>query len=161
MSSIKWRRPGEPLRREDISKIEEIFGICFPEDYVKCVQQYHGASVIPYRVDLNGNVRVFANLLSFSNDSIDNIVQAYNNNKDRLMDGIVPFACDPAGNYFCFDFRKNKDKPSIVFWNHEIAVNADDYYPEYLKRFSLEEAQERAMEKVCNSFSKLLKMLHD
>ncbi len=161
MSPLKWRRPDKPLQREDISKVEELFDVCFPQDYINCVQLYHGASVIPYRVNLNGNVRVFANLLSFSIDSVDNIVKAYHNNKDRFVNGIIPFACDPAGNYFCFDFRKNKNSPSIVFWNHEIAVNEDDYSPEDLNSFSLEDAQERAMEKVCESFSKLLKLLHD
>lgn len=161
MSSIKWKRPDEPITREDILKVEGLFDICFPEDYINCALLYHGAKAKPNGVDLNGNVRVFANLLSFSNDSVDNIVKAYHNNKDRFLKGIIPFACDPAGNYFCFDFRKNKNRPSIVFWSHEIAVNADDYSPEDLKSFSIEEAQESAMEKVCNSYSQLLKMLHD
>jgi len=160
MSSIKWRRPDEPLKRDDILKVERLFGVFFPEDYVDCVQLYHGASVIPYRVDLNGNVRVFANLLSFSDSSVDNIVKAYFDNKDRFKEGIFPFACDPSGNYFCFDYRKDKNNPSVVFWNHEIAVNESDYSQEQLKRINLSEAQEKAMERVCNSFTELLDMLH-
>ncbi|WP_010247870.1 SMI1/KNR4 family protein [Acetivibrio cellulolyticus] len=161
MKSIEWKRPDKPINREDIAKVEQIFGASFPEDYVNCIQLYHGGKAKPNGVDLNGNVRVFAKLLSFLDDSFYNIVNTYINNKDRFMDGIYPFAIDPGGNYFCFDFRKDKNNPTIVFWNHEIAVNASDYDPEDLKRFSLEEAQERAMEKVCNSFSELLGMLHD
>lgn len=160
MNIIKWRRPDEPLNREDILKVERLFNVCFPEDYVNCVQLYHGASVIPYRLDLNGNVRVFANLLSFSDDSVDNIVKAYSNNKDRFKEGIFPFACDPSGNYFCFDYREDKNNPSIIFWNHEIAVNESDYSQEQLKRINLSDAQEKAMERVCGSFTELLIMLH-
>lgn len=160
MSSIKWRRPDKPLKCEDISKIEELFSICFPKDYVECVQNYHGASVIPYRIDLNGNVRVLANLLSFADDSVDNITKAYFSNKDRFKDGIFPFACDPSGNYFCFDYREDKNNPSVIFWNHELAVNAADYSQEQLKRINLSDTQEKAMERVCSSFTELLSMLH-
>lgn len=49
---------------------------------------------------------------------------------------------------------------SIVFWNHEIAVNESDYSQEQLKRINLSDAQEKAMERVCNSFTELLDMLH-
>ena len=160
MSSLKWRRPGEPLKREDITKVEQLFGVSFPEDYVKCAQLYHGASVIPYCVDFNDNVRVFANLLSFADNSTDNIVKAYISNKDRFKDGIFPFACDLAGNYFCFDYRKDKSNPSIIFWIHELAVSELDYSQDELTRINLSDVQERAMERVCSSFTELLSMLH-
>lgn len=160
MSSINWKRPGQPLNREDIKKVEEIFGVCFPEDYANCVQLYHGAKARPNGLDLNGNIRVFAMLLSFSDDSVYNIVKAYFDSKDRFKEGIFPFACDPSGNYFCFDYREDKNNPSIVFWSHEIAVNESDYSQEQLKRINISDAQEKAMERVCSSFTELLDMLH-
>lgn len=160
MSSLIWRRPGDPLKHDDIAKVESLFGICFPEDYVNCVQLYHGASVIPYCIDINGNVRVFANLLSFSDNSVDNITKVFVSNKDRFKDGIFPFACDPAGNYFCFDYRKDKNNPSIIFWNHELAVSESDYSKDDLKKINFSDMQERAIERVCGSFTELLDMLH-
>ena len=161
MNKLKWRRPGMPITREDILKVEQYFNIKFPDDYVNCTLKFHGASVTPYCIDVNKRKRVFANLLSFSDESVDNIIQIYNSSKERLKEGLFPFACDPAGNLFCFDYRKNNENPSVVFWNHELAVNELDYSPEELKRFNLSEVQEKAVEFVCNSFTNLLNMLHE
>lgn len=32
---------------------------------------------------------------------------------------ILPFADDPGGYFFCFDYRNQKDNPSIVLWIRE------------------------------------------
>ena len=160
MNEIKWRRPGSPLVRDDIERVEYLVGYKFPNDYVSCALLYHGASVIPYRIDCNKNERVFANLLSFSDKNVDNIIEVYNNCKGRLKNGIIPFACDPAGNLFCFDYRKDKEKPSIVFLNKELSVNTSDYSKNDLERINLEEVQEKAIEFICTSFSEMLNMLH-
>ncbi|WML33909.1 SMI1/KNR4 family protein [Clostridium sp. OS1-26] len=160
MNKIKWRRPGTPLVREEIAKVECLVGYQFPNDYVSCALLYHGASAIPYCIDVNNRERFFANLLSFSDESVDNIIEIYNNCKERLKNGIVPFACDPSGNLFCFDYRNDKKNPSIIFLNYELSVNASDYSMNDLKRINLEEVQEKAIEFICTSFTELLNMLH-
>lgn len=160
MNEIKWRRPGAPLVREDIARVEAKAGFQFPNDYVSCALLYHGASVVPYRINVNNRERVFANLLSFSDESVDNIIEVYDNYKERLKNGIIPFACDPSGNLFCFDYRKDKKNPSIIFFNSELGVIASDYSTGDLKRINLEEAQEKAIEPVCGSFTEMLHMLH-
>ncbi|MBK1809440.1 SMI1/KNR4 family protein [Clostridium sp. YIM B02505] len=160
MNDIKWRRPHPPVIMEDIKDFENLVGFKFPEDYVNCALLYHGASVIPYRVEVKGSEKVFANLLSFSQVSVDSIIKIYDNCKERLKNGIIPFGIDPSGNFFCFDYRRDMEKPSIIFLNNEINVIASDYSVDELKRINLEEVQENAIEFVCNSFTELLSMLH-
>ena len=29
---------------------------------------------------------------------------------------IIPFACDAGGYFFCFDYRNNRNDPSIILW---------------------------------------------
>jgi len=40
--------------------------------------------------------------------------------QNLLPDGVYPFAFDPAGNYFAFDYRHSASAPFIVFLEHEL-----------------------------------------
>ncbi|MFH0347132.1 hypothetical protein ACHADS_11355 [Bacillus vallismortis] len=35
-----------------------------------------------------------------------------------MLPEIVHLACDPFGNQICFDYRQNRENPSVVFWDH-------------------------------------------
>ncbi|MDL5142231.1 T7SS effector LXG polymorphic toxin [Bacillus atrophaeus] len=63
----------------------------------------------------------------------------------RILPGIVPFACDPFGNEICFDYRLNKENPSVVFWDHEIAYEDPD----------------KALSHICDSFTELVNKLYE
>ena len=93
---------------------------------------------------MNGNEEVFNNFLSFDEEDSSNIINAYNDVKDRLIEKVIPFAEDPFGNLLCFDYR-NSEQPIIVFWEHEKAFNN----------------KENAISFICNTFSELLNMLHE
>lgn len=73
------------------------------------------------------------------------IIDQYEGQKDRLIEGVYPIADDPFGNAFCFDYRQDPNNPSIVFWNHEEAF----------------ENPEKALTYVCSSFSEFLSNLHE
>ncbi|MCY8426886.1 SMI1/KNR4 family protein [Bacillus vallismortis] len=62
-----------------------------------------------------------------------------------MLSGIVPFACDPFGNEICFDYRQNKDNPSGVFWDHEIAYKYSD----------------GALSHICDSFTELVDKFYE
>ena len=142
--NLRWICENESVETTTISKVEDIFGIEFPRDYVECIIKNNGGYPKPNRFNLNGNEEVFNNFLSFDEEDSSNIINAYNDVKDRLIEKVIPFAEDPFGNLLCFDYRNN-EQPTIVFWEHEKAFNN----------------KENAISFICNTFSQLLNMLHE
>lgn len=142
--NLIWICENESVETTSISKVEDIFGIEFPRDYVECIIKNNGGYPKPNRFNLNGNEEVFNNFLSFDEEDSSNIINAYNDVKDRLIEKVIPFAEDPFGNLLCFDYR-NSEQPIIVFWEHEKAFNN----------------KENAISFICNTFSELLNMLHE
>lgn len=142
--NLRWICENESVETTTISKVEYIFGIEFPRDYVECIIKNNGGYPKPNRFNLNGNEEVFNNFLSFDEEDSINIINAYNDVKDRLIEKVIPFAEDPFGNLLCFDYRNN-EQPIIVFWEHEKAFNN----------------KENAISFICNTFSELLNMLHE
>lgn len=142
--NLRWICENESVETTTISKVEYIFGIEFPRDYVECIIKNNGGYPKPNRFNLNGNEEVFNNFLSFDEEDSSNIINAYNDVKDRLIEKVIPFAEDPFGNLLCFDYR-NSEQPIIVFWEHEKAFNN----------------KENAISFICNTFSELLNMLHE
>lgn len=141
MGRITWRRVHDPLNEQIISKVEQSFGIEFPLDYKKCIIKYNGGSPDPdafkFKDDGTGQ---FGYLLSFTREP--NIEKVYGLIAEDLPEKVIPFAIDFAGNKLCFDYRGNKQSPSIVFYDHE-------------------EEGEDAIELICNTFTELLETLHD
>ena len=101
-------------------------------------------SELSFVEDQSRNEEVFNNLLSFDEEDSSNMIDTYNDVKDRLVEKVIPFAEDPFGNLICFDYRTNK-QPTIVFWEHEKAFND----------------KESAIRYLCDYFTELLLMLHE
>ncbi len=129
---------------EKIKKVEEIFNITFPEDFIDVVRNNNEGSPRPNCFDINGSEETFNNLITFDLNSRYSILNVYNGIKIRLVDRIFPFARDPFGNYLCFDYR-NGDNPTIVFWLHETALIDKN----------------AAIKKVSDTFTELLNSLHE
>jgi hypothetical protein len=143
-NNLRWICENDSVETTTISKVEAIFGIKFPKDYVECIIKNDGGYPKPNRFNLNGNEEVFNNLLSFDEEDSSNMIDTYNDVKDRLIEKVIPFAEDPFGNLLCFDYRNN-EQPTIVFWEHEKAFNAKESATSYL----------------CDSFTDLISMLHE
>jgi len=143
-NNLRWICENNSVELTTISKVEAIFGVKFPEDYVKCIMKTDGAYPKPNRFKLNGNEEVFNNLLSFDEEDSSNIINVYNDVRDRLIKKVIPFAEDAFGNLICFDYSDN-EKIAIMFWEHEKAFND----------------KEATMNYMCDSFTELLLMLHE
>ncbi|MCG7316159.1 SMI1/KNR4 family protein [Brevibacillus laterosporus] len=137
MERIKWIVPKEPVEEKTISKVEMSLGIKFPRDYILSIMKFNGGYPEPNNFNFSdGGGAVFNNLLSFTIDTA-RIEETY----DFLPKGIIPFARDPFGNLICFDYRKDKQFPTVVFFDHE-------------------EEGEDAIEPICDTFSELLDKLY-
>ena len=142
-NNVRWICENDSVEITIISKAEAIFGIEFPRDYVECIMKNDGGYPKPNRFNVNGNEEVLNNLLSFDEEDCSNMIDAYNDVKDRLIEKVIPFAEDSFGNLICFDYRNN-EQPTIVFWAHEEAFTDKEAATSYL----------------CDSFTDLLSMLH-
>ncbi len=70
------------------------------------------------------------------------ITDTYETLKGHVPRGVYPFAITSNGDYFCFDYRRSKPLPWVVFWFTE-ASGEGEFTP------------------VAESFSELLTKLHD
>lgn len=120
MIEVKWHRRNK-ISNEMIIKIENELNITFPADFKKFILEHSGARPIPHTFDFKGRVEaVINNVFHFDLSKEYNVLEEYGFVKDRFINDVYPFARDPFGNLICFDFRKDKENPSVVFWDHEI-----------------------------------------
>ncbi|WP_169713676.1 SMI1/KNR4 family protein [Paludifilum halophilum] len=141
---IEWLDVGKKIQREDISKVEKEFGVNFPTDYIECVLENHGGSPDPDAYDFKGEKEaVFDRLLSYDPNQPHYILRNYRAIKDRLPTDIFPIASDPFGNFICLDYRVDKEKPKIVFWDHE------------------KHSRRLAITPICDSFTELISKLYE
>ncbi|CAH1225046.1 hypothetical protein PAECIP111890_05732 [Paenibacillus sp. JJ-223] len=162
MMNVEWQFADKEVSREEIDAVSKKIGYRFPLDYILCSMVNHGANVEPEVFDVGHKQKVFGSLLSFDESSPDNFLKVYENYKETLPTGVIPFAFDPAGNLICFDYKESEDMPKIVFWEHEGAWEKSILVQD--EGLSVEQAEERARENiffVANSFTELLESLHD
>ena len=139
---MKWIIVDQLKENSSIEKVEKIWNIKFPKNFIVIVEENNGAS--PEKDAFDSEVskeRVFNRLLNFNSDSKENILKTYEWIKDRLPKKVYPFANDSFGNYICFDYIKG-DIPKIVFANYETGKteknfgieNVSDTFEEFLEK---------------------------
>lgn len=143
-NEIEWINKNNELAEGEIKYVEDILGIKFPEDYIRCIKNNDGAYPVPDTFNIKNDEETLNNLLSLHKDKGNFMLQVYENVKDRMLEKIIPFARDPFGNLICFDYS-NDNQPTIVFWEHEKAFND----------------KEKAITFICNTFVEFLNMLHE
>ena len=162
MSKIKWEFADEPVSQEVVHTVGDNLGVKFPSDYIECVAINNGANAEPRLFDVENREKVFGTLLSFDENNDEFIVSVYNDYKLTLPKEIVPIAFDPAGNLICFDYKDDKNKPTVVFWEHENAGEKEMLMRE--EGLTEEQVEELARENVfyiADTFSDFLDKLHD
>ena len=112
--NLEWKYV-EPLDENQLSKIEDHFGLSLPEDYKKLLAECNRGKptlerfdtelqkecVLDYMVDLKQTV-VIAQMLSSEND----------------INNLIPIGGDPFGNLIAFRIADGQ-VASVVFWDHE------------------------------------------
>lgn len=147
----------------DIKWVENEIGVKFPKSFIsintKCDEG------IPERDNINFFDNVlegahgtcigrFLSLNRKKNTKFNHLVFLERNPPEFFPEGIIAFANEPAGNYFCFDYRKGKDNlnPPVVFWNHEGADTPEaisflaENFESFLKMLKTEEEAEKEYE---------------
>ena len=110
----------EPLiNTKQVKKFEDMYCIFFPNDFIECIIENNSGYFVQKKIKTKfENIRICNNFLNFYENDKISIFYVY---KDvffeREIDRLIPFAQDPFGNYFCFDFSDSS--MSVVFWEHE------------------------------------------
>lgn len=95
-----------------IEKFESEHGISFPKDLKDILLKYNGGRPPRRYFDVGSEKdKEFKTLLSFNESDIETIYKCYP--LDSADKTLIPFASDPAGNYFVL-----KDN-AVCLWNHE------------------------------------------
>jgi hypothetical protein len=103
-------------------------GIDFSCEFVEFIKHNNGGRPIKNEVELeNGSEKVVNNFLSFNEEDKENVYKARCRIEDK---NLIPFANDPAGNYYCLKGDK------VVFYSHEdeAVVNVAESFGDFLEK---------------------------
>lgn len=112
-----------------IDKFESEHGFSFPKDLKDILLKYNGGRPPRRYFDVGSEKdKEFKTLLSFNESDIETIYKCYP--LDSADKTLIPFASDPAGNYFVL-----KDN-AVCLWNHETdkTVFLAPTFTEFLQR---------------------------
>lgn len=124
-----WKTSSQGVTEQEIQDVENQLGVCFPKDFIDIVRKPNAGRPTPKVIDVCGSGQVVRQLLSFLPGGQTYIVEETEDLRDDGLDEkIIPFANDPFGNYFCFDFRVSDSNPEIVFYDHETDPDEDDAF---------------------------------
>lgn len=115
MEKLTWKYVKELKKVDSVNVFEKIHSINLPNDVISCITTNNGGR--PDRKVFDTNLskgRVFKSLLSFNDNDIETIYDAYNIMAKENRN-LIPIASDPGGNYICFDTKQK----NMVLWLHE------------------------------------------
>lgn len=123
---MNFLETSQALNREDIAKVENELDILFPKDFVSHYLEYNGGypEYDQYTWPDEGTTRVNS-FFPIKYDKFGKIETVYHDLviiEKYLPKGVVPFATDDGGNFFCISTR-DKDYGNVYY------VNNDNYDP--------------------------------
>lgn len=122
---LEWVNCAPPVEEKVIHEVEEILKIKFPPDFVECAMKYHGGHPTKSHFSYNDpDLGLVGDglgvLLSFDPDDKYNKLLDHNLTPPEFFpEELIIFGEDGGGNCICFDYRNDKEFPSVVFWVHD------------------------------------------
>ncbi|EDN9305104.1 SMI1/KNR4 family protein [Listeria monocytogenes] len=111
---------------------EKFWRVRLPKDFVNFMKENNGGRPIDGVFKCNNHEHAIDRFLCFLKTPRDNELGMYDIDvtltqlEDRLTDNedligvdILPIAVLFAGDFVCLDFRKDRNNPNVVVWNHE------------------------------------------
>lgn len=144
---------GEKIDMEIIESVERKLGVTFPDSYKQYVSNNNGGHIEGTYVDESGIKEMISfRFLVFK----EQILEQADILKDCIPKNIIPFATDAGGNYYCFDYKEDLNKPKIVFLDSESIITQEEFNefdPEEIDNMTLEEIQrEDSITEIFDSF---------
>lgn len=144
---------GQKIDMGIIETVERKLGFIFPDSYKNYVINNNGGHIEGTYIDESGIKEIISfRFLAFE----EQILEQANILKDCTPKNIIPFAADAGGNYYCFDYKENLNKPTIVVLDHESMITQEEYNefdPQEIDNMTLEEIQrEDSITEIFDSF---------
>ena len=112
MKNITWKYVKPLVSLESIAEYETLTASPLPDDIKEVIRMYNGGRPSLKYYDLpKEKDKELKTLLSLNRSDIENVFAIYP--LDSANGKLVPFASDPAGNFFVIKERK------IYLWLHE------------------------------------------
>lgn len=101
----------------DLEKIEKMQNVKFPINYKKLYESGFKDISNCSKVCLTGEEILIDAFMGV--DEIVNIMEEY---YDFFGYDIIPVIKTKYDDYICFNYNKDKQKPSVIFWSYELAL---------------------------------------
>ncbi|WP_442587476.1 SMI1/KNR4 family protein [Pedobacter sp. AW31-3R] len=158
---MKWNFVENLEKESYITSVEQALAIRFPKSFTNLVKEFNHGTPSPNTFDtelLTG--KSFGELLNFNLDQEYHILNEYELIKDKLPEGIYPFAADGGGNFICFDYRNIfKSEPKVYYWDHEQKFEVHD--DELIINDAKEESEKYRLEFVADNLEEALQKLYE
>ena len=122
-----------PASEKSFKKLENVICVKLPEFYVKCMKVHDGGYIakdcflyydIYKGLQEKGSIGKKFKISSGEESVLEDLI----NPPEFFQKGLIPFADDGGGNLTCFDYRKTKKDPPIVFWVHDDPEGEDIHF---------------------------------
>lgn len=100
-----------------LKNIEKKQNIKFPIEYKRLYQSDFKEIDNKFEIRVGNDVFYISEFLKAA--EINDILEEF---YDFFGYDIIPIAKTNYDDYICLDYRKNIEKPSIIYWNYEIAL---------------------------------------
>lgn len=109
----------EPASAEMVQNADRQLRVRLPLDFLEVARLRQGARPEPGRVQLpDGSTVSVECLLHFEEEPFYlNIVARLFPLRGVLQKGVIPFAEDIGGDVFCFNYRKDPEHPTVLYWS--------------------------------------------
>ena len=112
--NLEWKYV-EPLDENQLSKIEDYFGLSLPDDYKKLLSECNRGKPTLERFDTD---HLKECILDYMIDLSDTVSLAKTISADYDIENLVPISRDPFGNLIAFRIA-GRQVDGVVFWDHE------------------------------------------
>lgn len=125
--SVRWKnhlwQEFHPATPQDITRLEQVWGVVLPEAYKQVIATHQGMVPIPSTFQVRRGSDSMGPLLTLGPDarwgSTYCALSIHEQLKSLVPEGVYPFATTPGGEYLCFDYRGATGEPRIVLMTVE------------------------------------------
>ncbi|MGL5151436.1 MAG: SMI1/KNR4 family protein [Clostridium sp.] len=107
----------------DIEDVEKLFNISFPQKYIDFINSNSKyIDKINYTIKLKNEKIIIKKFLPIVGDTMETVYSAYCENRDLMLEGIIPIANAEYDDYICLYYKEENCVPKVILWSYELAI---------------------------------------
>lgn len=126
----------------NIKDVEKLLNISFPQKYVEFINSnIKGFDKTSYNLSIENEKIAIEKFLPIVGDDSETVYSAYCENRNLMLNGIIPIASAEYDDYICLYYNDKNYDPKVIFWSYELAIenvhegifNISNSFEEFLK----------------------------